>query len=220
MASFFRVFHRQVLAFLLAGFAFGVFVMAFLVAGEIYDYQDTVDGVRLPEVDAIVCLAGGRGRIAAAGDLWIRYHEMHSRPSGSGASKEPMLFISGVGQKSNFAAVSQQFRDGVRKVIASEHVMIESRSENTVENAYEFIQIAKEKGWHKVLLITSPYHMKRSLYLFQKMAAADRYDLRIETLTFYQEPFEPGEWKESLMGIRVTMLEYAKWIFYRFFWTT
>lgn len=219
MASLLRAFHRQFLLILLFGIALGAFFVSFLVAGEIYDYQDTVDGVKMPDVDAIVCLAGGRGRISAAGDIWNHYHELFARKE-SGITAVPMLFISGAGQKATFAAVSSQFREGVRKIIRPADVMIESKSENTVENAYEFIQIAKEHDWHRVLLITSPYHMKRSVYLFQRMTAADRYDLKIETLTFYQEPFEPGEWKTSLMGIRVTLLEYAKWIFYRFFWTT
>ena len=40
-------------------FVAGLLVLPLLLAGEIYDYQDTVDGVRLPSVDAIVVLAGG-----------------------------------------------------------------------------------------------------------------------------------------------------------------
>lgn len=219
MASLLRVFHRQFLLILFAGIGLGAFFVSFLVAGEIYDYADTVDGVKMPNVDAIVCLAGGRGRIAAAGDIWNHYHELAARNE-SGITAIPTLFISGAGQKANFSVVASQFREGVRKMIRPTDVMVENKSENTVENAFEFIQIAKERNWHHILVITSPYHMRRSVYLFQKMSAADRYELKIETLTFYQEPFEPGEWKSSLIGIRVTLLEYAKWIFYRFFWTT
>ena len=44
----------------------GALALAYVMAGDIYEYQDTVDGVHLPEVDAIVCLAGGRGRAAEA----------------------------------------------------------------------------------------------------------------------------------------------------------
>ena len=58
------------LALIALGMALGSLLLAYLSAGEIYEYQDSVDGVHLPPVDAIVCLAGGRGRIAAAGDIW------------------------------------------------------------------------------------------------------------------------------------------------------
>src|SRR5271155_5726225 len=79
---------------LLAGMAIGVLGLAFFLANEIYEYQDTVDGVHLPEVDAIVCLAGGRGRIAAAGDIWYRYHEANQKKG------VPILYISGMGPRS------------------------------------------------------------------------------------------------------------------------
>src|SRR5690348_11457137 len=62
--------------------------IAYYSAGEIYEYQDTVDGAHLPNIDAIVCLAGGRGRIAAAGDLWYRYWE-RARKVDASISKVP-----------------------------------------------------------------------------------------------------------------------------------
>src|ERR1017187_6074086 len=96
---------RLVLAGILAlggGISFGI-ALFFRFAGDIYDYQDTVDGVHLPHVDAIVCLAGGRGRIAAAGDIWYRYWELaHSPLVGIGKNpvpdQTPILYLSGMGR--------------------------------------------------------------------------------------------------------------------------
>src|SRR3954468_24192617 len=65
---------------LLLGMALGILSLAFVLAGDIYEYQDTVDGVHLPPVDAVICLAGGRGRIQAAGDIWYRYWELTQEP--------------------------------------------------------------------------------------------------------------------------------------------
>ena len=66
-----KTWNRMLVLFAVAslGMVVGALLLASILAGEIYDYQDTVDGVHLPKVDAIVVLAGGKGRISAAGDL-------------------------------------------------------------------------------------------------------------------------------------------------------
>src|SRR5690349_5038448 len=62
-------------------------VGAYYRAGEIYEYQDTMSLSQLGEVDAIVCLAGGRGRITAAGDLWQQYWELaHGSKAGANST--------------------------------------------------------------------------------------------------------------------------------------
>lgn len=47
-------------------------------------------------------------------------------------------------------------------------IHIESESRNTYENAIYTSKIVEEKKWKKLLLITSAFHMKRSLGVFQK----------------------------------------------------
>ncbi len=192
----------------------GVWFLAFFYAGEIYEYQDTVDGVHLPEVDAIVCLAGGRGRIAAAGDLWLRYWEHQPK----GELKVPLLYVSGMGQGSTWNTVARQVRGGVKEVLSPEQVILETESSNTEENGRFLFRYAYKHGWKRILLITSRYHMRRSRYIFSRVLNQSDYPLEIETLSVYQEPFEPGEWRQSVHGTRVTMTEYLKWLYYRAFW--
>ena len=205
-------------------------------AGWVYDDQDTVDGVHLPRVDAIVCLAGGRGRIAAAGDLWYRYWEQR-RIGRESLQKEadfrPILYFSGLGEKTGWATVQQQLRAGVTEVISPADTVLETESRNTEGNAQWLLQYARERGWKSILLVTSRYHMRRARLIFERLAERDRQlraglraegapapeTLRIETLSVYQEPFEPGEWSGDLQGIRVTLTEYFKSIYYRRFWS-
>jgi uncharacterized SAM-binding protein YcdF (DUF218 family) len=78
---------------------------------------------------------------------------------------------------------------------------------------------AKQRDWDRILLMTSPYHMKRSRYIFDAVLKNEDVPLDIETLSVYQEPFEPGEWKNSLHGIRVTVTEFLKEAYYRNFWS-
>ncbi len=185
---------------LVLGICLGAFSLAYLLAGDIYEYQDTVDGVHLPEVDAIVCLAGGRGRIAAAGDIWYRYWEaVHSPVVGAGRtplpSNPPVLYMSGMGHQSTWKGFTRQLRRGVLEVIKPDHAVLETESDNTDENAKYLTRYAKSHGWDRILLMTSPYHMKRARLIFDANTKMAGLNMSIETLSIFQEPFEPGEWR-------------------------
>ena len=190
---------------------------AFTKAGQIYDYQDTVDGVRLPKVDAIVCLAGGRGRIMAAGDLWYRYWEAVEN-SDSTVSRVPTLYFSGLGPQVNWGVLSKLLRKGVVDRIRPQDVIIERESSNTLANARWVALYAQQHHWRRILLLTSSYHMKRARLIFDYTLQGLEYPVQVETLSVYQEPFAPEEWKTGPNGIRVTLLEYIKWIYYKTLW--
>jgi uncharacterized SAM-binding protein YcdF (DUF218 family) len=225
------VFRRRGVRFA-AALALGVLVAtAFLwlrrAADAVYAHQDSVDGVHLPEVDAIVVLAGGRGRISAAGDLWYRYWEQDvSRAS------TPVLYFSGLGAQSTWRTVRGQLRSGVMQVIEPRDVILENRSTSTEENALWLLQYARERNWNSVLLVTSRYHMRRARLIVERLFEKERQHritlrsqdapplepIRLETLSVYQEPFEPGEWSGDLHGIQVTLGEFFKWMYYRHLW--
>ena len=204
----------QVLAILGGGILIGILLLAFVLAGEIYDFQESVDGTHLPQVDAIVCLAGGRGRIAAAGDLWFRYFEAVQTVKG----KLPILYISGMGHQSTWHVFARQLRAGVKDVIKEDQVILETESGNTPENAEFLGKVARANHWHSILLMTSSYHMRRSLWIFDRVLKKQDYPMKIETLSIIQDPFEAGEWRVNLYGVRISLVEYLKWVYYRFIW--
>lgn len=209
------------LAFTVMGMTLGALLLAYVLAGDIYEYQDSVDGTHLPQVDAIVCLSGGRGRISAAADTWFRYWELAQRPHPAGATPLPLplLYISGMGHQSTWTVFARQLRRGVLEVIKPDNVIIETESENTDANARWVARQAELHGWHRILLMTSRYHMRRARFMFERVLVAPDKPFLIETMSVYQEPFEPGEWRTSPHGIRVTLVEYFKWIYYKYFWT-
>ena len=194
-----------------------VILLSYLGAGDVYDFQDTVDGVHLPPVDAIVCLAGGRGRVSAAADIWYRYAE--SSPEKGGRSPLPILYLSGMGHQTHWGGVSKMVRRGVLQKLRSENVIIEKESSNTDTNARWLVFHAKRHGWKRVLLMTSSYHMKRAKFILEQVLKNEGQDIQVDTLSVYQEPFAPDEWRTDVNGIRVTLLEYFKWLYYRSFWT-
>src|SRR4051812_38525332 len=108
--------HRLALLFsLLLGICIGALALPYILAGEIYEYQDTFDGAHLPPVDAIVCLAGGRGRIAGAGDLWYQYWDAaHQVRTGEmpPIHPVPVLYFSGVGPQLNWTSFLKRLRSG------------------------------------------------------------------------------------------------------------
>jgi uncharacterized SAM-binding protein YcdF (DUF218 family) len=210
-------------ALVLSGVAlFGMFVgallLASIMAGDIYDYQDSFDGVHLPKVDAIVVLAGGKGRISAGADLWYRYWENSHRTEEGAPTPIPLLYVSGMGHQANWTVFARQLRRGVLEVIRPENVVIENESTNTEENAIWLAHYAEKAKWSRVILMTSSYHMKRALMVLGKVTRAEGLPLGIETVSIYQDPFEPGEWRTGLNGYRVTLLEYIKGIYYKYFW--
>jgi uncharacterized SAM-binding protein YcdF (DUF218 family) len=208
---------------LVSGMVLGALAFAYVFAGEIYDYQDTVDGVHLPPVDAVVCLAGGKGRIVASGDIWYRYWEqgkryLETKNPDQPAPVTPVLYISGMGPQSTWNVFARQLRRGVLEVIRPENVVLETESSNTEANAQWLAKYAQSRGWQNVLLVTSSYHMRRARMIFEHVLKEKNPELKVATLSIFQEPFEPGEWRAGLHGIRVTVTEYIKWIYYRTLW--
>lgn len=51
--------------------------------------------------------------------------------------------------------------------IPAERLVVEDRSRNTRENAVESARIVRERGWTRLLLVTSAAHMERSLGCFR-----------------------------------------------------
>lgn len=200
---------RTILVWSLPAFLVGAVSVVLISAGDLYDYQDSVDGVHLPEVDAVVCLAGGRGRITQAADLWFRYAEHRKRL--------PVLYVSGMGHQSDWTTFSRLVRPGVLSLLKPEHVHLEVESANTFENASWFIRSARRESWRRILLVTSSYHMRRARLIFERSLQAAALPIQVESLSVIADPYDADNWASSVQGIRVTVEEYLKLVYYRRF---
>lgn len=176
-------------------------------ASEIYDFPRDTGRASFQEVDVIVALAGGRGRIAYAAKLWdeARLARADRAP--------PVLYLSGVGAHVEIESLKDQgVSPEVMSHLKQESVVLERVSGNTFENAQIFSSFAKQQNWRKIIVVTAPYHMKRALYVLD--AALD------EGFTLYSYPspvelFQEEEWRHSIDGLFVTFVEYIKWVTYR-----
>lgn len=67
---------------------------------------------------------------------------------------------------------------------------VEAHSRNTAENAIETAKLARAKGWRKIVLVTSGFHMPRSVACFRK--AAPELELVVFPVDFYRSRIFPG----------------------------
>jgi uncharacterized SAM-binding protein YcdF (DUF218 family) len=194
----------------LFGMVLGMLLIGYISAGTVYDYQDTFVAETTPKVDVIVCLAGGRGRIRTAGDLWMRYYLKDK-------TNLPILYISGMGRQANWNTLSQLLDPEVFHVIRPSDVVLETRSSNTVENAQWFASFSNQRNWKRFVLVTSSYHMKRAnLILDRVLAQSGNRGYEIQTYSIFQAPFTQDSWKKGMNSIQVTMEEYFKGLYYSF----
>lgn len=146
-------------------------------------------------VDVIVCLAGGRGRIRKALELYDQ-----------GFGK--ILYISGTDPQVQMKEILKELR--WVGPLDERKIVLENISTNTIQNAEQVRQYLEEKRYRSVLLVTSIYHVRRSHYIFRKVLPRD---VRIETSWFEREPFVVTEWWKSFNGIFVTVTEFFKFFY-------
>ena len=192
----------------LAGVILSAGIFFWLAAGEIYDYQDSFEFDRdARSIDVVVVLAGGKGRIPLAVDLWKRIRAL--RPG-----SEPVLFLSGVGPNTELESLKTQgVLEESLKLFNRNNLVLENVSENTFENAQLFSSFVRQKAWKNVLLVTASYHMRRAEFIL-KRALDPEVKLRTETLDAGN--FGRNEWRKDGYSIRVTAFEYLKWLYYRY----
>lgn len=122
-----------------------LFVLALAVAPHILFHRgaEPSDG----PADAILVLAGGENRIAEGFRAWRR-----------GLGRE--LFILGAGRETTPSRILPD----ERRMPASDRarIHIEGWSANTLENAFSARAVIDDRGYRKVVLVTSDYHMPRA----------------------------------------------------------
>ena len=133
---------------------------------ETYYAQPELSALR--NADAIVVLGGGKdfdGEGQAAADpanrllMGIRLHRALNLP----------ILVSG-GQVFSYAGTEAEIEYRLLKSagIGEAFILKEDRSRNTVENARYTKQLCEKMGMDKVILVTSGYHLPRSVLIFER----------------------------------------------------
>lgn len=180
-----------------------------MASGEIYEYQDNfIEAQHGASIDVVLCLAGGKGRIPFAVNVWHQLRPLNKN------LHTPVLYLAGLGPNANIETLAEQgVPKDLLKEIKKEDVVFENVSTNTFENAQIFSSFVRQKQWKNVLLITAGYHMKRSGNILRK-TLGDEVNVYYKTMD--SERFDRNLWHKDGYAIRVTMMEYIKWLFYRY----
>ena len=136
----------------------------------------TLTPTPIPQADAVVVLGGGlrpalaprQGvEVAEGGDrlltgVWLLRH-----------NKAPLLLTSGAqisftaGDPAPAEAVSARAL-AIELGVRPDQILINSHSRTTAEEARDIGQLGRRLGWKRVLLVTSAFHMPRSLATFRQ----------------------------------------------------
>jgi len=174
---------------------FSLLVLALLVLSVLFvDFVYKTYSVAPREVrtDAVVVLAGGRGRIEEGVKL---YQEGQGR----------QLFLIGVDPLVK--------KGELYKGPDPEGVFLEKVSRNTLENAIYARDLLAKHQVSSITLITSRYHMKRAILIFRNALAKD--------VAIYPHPVDSRNLKEDWWvhggSFKLLFSEFYKYCMFRFF---
>lgn len=183
---------------IIKAFISAVLLALLLVAALFVDftYKTFSADPRQLHADAIVVLAGGKGRVEEGVKLFRE-------------QRADWLFLIGVDP---VVRKSDLYRAGPGDP-ASERVVLEKASRNTLENALYGRDLLLQHKVNSVLLITSRYHLKRAALLFRNALPPQ--------VTIHPYPVDSSNIKEDwwyhLGTFRLLFSEFYKYCLFRLF---
>ena len=137
--------------------------------------------------DAIVVLTGGGGRLEYGLQLLAE-------------NKAQTMFISGVGENLKIKDIFHIDHTNFNKEL-SEKIFLGHSAKNTIGNSQETIKWLNTMNYHKILLVTSDYHIPRAMLEFSEISPE---------LTIIPAPVLVGDALADEKGL--TISEYNKYL--------
>ena len=167
----------------------------------------------LERSDAIVVLGGARvERWLEAVDLYRGGWAPHIVLSpGRIEPAELRLRESGV----RFPAEAELVRDAMvqMKVPADAVVILPASLDNTAQEAASVRQVALAAGWHRLIVVTSKYHTRRTLFAFEREFRGTSIEIRVRGTRY--DPAMPDRWWTSRGDFRWVTSELQKLLAYK-----
>ncbi len=122
-------------------------------------------------------------------------------------------------EQTNLKFVELARRNLIAQGVPAEKIEILPSTVNaTIDEAKLLADTAESKNLHKVLLVTSAYHTRRALWIFEKTAAHRSIEIGIASpLTGIETPPPPMWWTKS-RGWQTVGGEYLKFVYYWMFY--
>ena len=112
---------------------------------------------------------------------------------------------------------TERARDAVRDAGIPEQrlITLPQRVNSTYDEAVVIRGFAEKTGIRKVLVVTSPYHSRRALWVFRRVLEPAGVEVGIDSPPPGEQSPSPGTWWLSRAGWRSVALEYVKLVYYR-----
>jgi uncharacterized SAM-binding protein YcdF (DUF218 family)/glycosyltransferase involved in cell wall biosynthesis len=157
--------------------------------------------------DAVVVFAGGVGESGQAGGGYQERVKQAVDLFHAGHAPE-LVFSSGFVFAFKEAEVMRTL--AVAGGVPPAAIHLESQARNTYENVRYSADIVRQEGWRRVLLVSSPYHMRRALLTWQQIAP----DIEVIPTPVPASQFYAHERGPSLEQMRGLAQEYAAIVLY------
>ena len=117
----------------------------------------------------------------------------------------PQVVASGRPLRSYLSVPDLMRRDLMQRGVPESAIVSYARPvENTREEAEALRQLAVQRGWRHVLVVTSNYHTRRSRFIFYRVWPKD-FEFRI--IAAHDSEFDPDSWWRSREGVRLVFHE-------------
>lgn len=157
--------------------------------------------------DAVVVFAGGVGESGRAqGGYLERLKQAVDLYQAGYASS--LIFSSGYVFSFKEAEVMRAL--AIDQGVPAERIILEERAANTHQNVAFTSEILRERHWRRILLVSSPYHMRRATLVWRKLAPEVTV---VPTPPFSSQFYEHGT-GASLEQVRGVLWEYSALVSY------
>lgn len=149
--------------------------------------------------DAIVVVSGGQTTTRA--QKGIELYE---------ADMAPKLIFSGAAIDDGPSNAREMKRQALADGVPPSAITIDEVSQNTYENAEGTKKLLEQTGAKSIILVSSPYHLRRAKITFEKVLGPD---YTVIPVASFDNRWSKSAWWSNPFGLRITISELFK-VFY------
>ncbi len=133
---------------------------------------------------------------------------------------DKIIFTGGFKTKKELSEAQYMASIAIKLDISKKNIMLEEKSYTTIGNAYYSKAIMDNNGFNSAIIVTSPYHIRRTKYVFEKIMKDKRLYFRRckNNLNILEWIFYSIEELKSLLRLKIIYKDdVSKWIELEFF---
>tara|TARA_Y100000310_G_C20689197_1_gene821092 strand:+ start:2212 stop:2703 length:492 start_codon:yes stop_codon:yes gene_type:complete len=118
-------------------------------------------------VDVIICLGDFFNELKKVKNMELRTKKSVKLYKQHKAKK--IIFTGGFRTRKDISEAEYMENIAIKFNIPRKDIILEERANTTIGNAYYCNKIMKKKNFKSAIIITSPHHIKRAKYIFEKI---------------------------------------------------